>query len=33
VSKAELDFLGRYDNIAFQEGNYQKYGQGAAGFY
>jgi hypothetical protein len=21
--------LGRYDNIAFQEGNYQKYGQGA----
>jgi hypothetical protein len=26
----ELDFLlGRYDNIAFQEGNYQKYGQGA----
>jgi hypothetical protein len=30
VSKAELDFLlGRYDNIAFQEGNYQKYGQGA----
>jgi dsDNA-specific endonuclease/ATPase MutS2 len=30
VLKAELDFLlGRYDNIAFQEGNYQKYGQGA----
>jgi hypothetical protein len=30
VLKAELDFLlGRYDNIAFQEANYQKYGQGA----
>jgi len=30
VLKAELDFLlGRYDNIAFQDGNYQKYGQGA----
>ena len=30
VLKAELDFLlGRYDNIAFQEGNYQRYGQGA----
>jgi dsDNA-specific endonuclease/ATPase MutS2 len=30
VLKAELDFLlGRYDNIAFQEGNYQKYGMGA----
>jgi dsDNA-specific endonuclease/ATPase MutS2 len=30
VLKAELDFLlGRYDNIDFQEGNYQKYGQGA----
>ena len=30
ILKAELDFLlGRYDNIAFQEGNYQKYGQGA----
>ena len=30
VLKAELDFLlGRYDNIAFVEGNYQKYGQGA----
>ncbi|MBG6063326.1 dsDNA-specific endonuclease/ATPase MutS2 [Flavobacterium sp. CG_9.1] len=30
VLKAELDFLlGRYDNIAFAEGNYQKYGQGA----
>jgi len=30
VLKAELDFLlGHYDNIAFGEGNYQKYGQGA----
>lgn len=30
ILKAELDFLlGRYDSIAFQEGNYQKYGQGA----
>jgi hypothetical protein len=30
ILKAELDFLlGRYDNIAFQEANYQKYGQGA----
>jgi dsDNA-specific endonuclease/ATPase MutS2 len=30
VLKAELDFLlGRYDNIDFREGNYQKYGQGA----
>ena len=30
VLKAELDFLlGRYDNIDFQEGNYQKYGLGA----
>ena len=30
VLKAELDFLlCRYDNIAFSEGNYQKYGQGA----
>ena len=30
VLKAELDFLlGRYDNVDFQEGNYQKYGQGA----
>lgn len=30
ILKAELDFLlGRYDNIAFQDGNYQKYGQGA----
>lgn len=30
ILKAELDFLlGRYDNIIFQDGNYQKYGQGA----
>jgi dsDNA-specific endonuclease/ATPase MutS2 len=30
ILKAELDFLlGRYDNIAFQDGNYQKYGLGA----
>ena len=30
VLKSELDFLlGRYDNIAFQDANYQKYGQGA----
>ena len=30
VLNAELAFLlGRYDNIAFQEGNYQRYGQGA----
>ena len=30
ILKAELDFLlGRYDSIAFQEGNYQKYGLGA----
>lgn len=30
VLKSELDFLlGRYDNIAFVEANYQKYGQGA----
>lgn len=30
ILKAELDFLlGRYDNIAFREGNYQKYGLGA----
>ncbi|GEC72724.1 hypothetical protein SAMN05443543_10729 [Flavobacterium flevense] len=30
ILKAELDFLlGRYDNIDFQEANYQKYGQGA----
>jgi dsDNA-specific endonuclease/ATPase MutS2 len=30
ILKAELDFLlGRYDQIFFQEANYQKYGQGA----
>lgn len=30
VLKSELDFmLGRYDNIDFKDGNYQKYGQGA----
>ncbi len=30
IIKSELDFLlGRYDNVAFQDGNYQKYGQGA----
>ena len=30
VLKAELDFLlGRYDQIFFQEANYQKYGHGA----
>jgi len=34
ILKAELDFLlGRYDNIAFQDGNYQKYGQGATEVY
>lgn len=34
VLKAELDFmLGRYDNIKFQEANYQKYGQGATEVY
>ena len=34
VLKSELDFLlGRYDNIAFQDGNYQKYGQGATEVY
>lgn len=34
VLKAELDFLlGRYDSIRFQEGNYQKYGQGATEVY
>lgn len=30
ILKAELDFLlGRYENIAFQDANYQKYGLGA----
>lgn len=34
VLKAELDFLlGRYDNIDFQEANYQKYGMGATAVY
>lgn len=30
ILKSELDFmLGRYDNLIFQDANYQKYGQGA----
>ena len=34
VLKAELDFLlGRYENIVFQDGNYQKYGLGATEVY
>ena len=34
VLKAELDFLlGRYENITFQDGNYQKYGLGATEVY
>jgi hypothetical protein len=34
VLKAELDFLlGRYDNINFQDANYQKYGLGATEIY
>jgi dsDNA-specific endonuclease/ATPase MutS2 len=34
VLKAELDFLlGRYDNITFQDANFQKYGQGATEVY
>jgi hypothetical protein len=34
VLKAELDFLfGRYDNIIFQDANYQKYGAGATEVY
>lgn len=34
VLKAELDFLlGRYDNITFQDANYQKYGLGATEIY
>ena len=34
VLKAELDFLlGRYENIKFQEANYQKYGLGATEVY
>jgi dsDNA-specific endonuclease/ATPase MutS2 len=34
VLKAELDImLGRYDNISFQDANYQKYGLGATEVY
>lgn len=34
VLKAELDFLlGRYNNLTFQEANYQKYGLGATEVY
>ena len=34
VLKSELDFmLGRYENIDFKDGNYQKYGQGATEVY
>ncbi|MEK8179882.1 Smr/MutS family protein [Flavobacterium buctense] len=34
ILKSELDFmLGRYDNITFQEANFQKYGQGATEVY
>lgn len=34
VLKSELDFLlGRYENISFQDGNYQKYGAGATEIY
>ena len=34
VLKSDLDFLlGRYDNIIFQDANYQKYGQGATEVY
>ncbi len=34
VLKAELDFfLGRYDNLTFQDANYQKYGLGATEVY
>lgn len=34
VLKAEIDFLlGRYDNIKFQDANYQKYGLGATEVY
>jgi hypothetical protein len=28
-AQSRVRFLGRYDNIDFREGNYQKYGQGA----
>ena len=34
VLKSDLDFLlGRYDNVSFQDANYQKYGQGATEVY
>ncbi len=34
VLKAELDFLlGRYENVVFQDANYQKYGLGATEIY
>jgi len=34
VLKSELDFmLGRYDNLTFQDANYQKYGSGATEVY
>ena len=34
VLKAELDFLlGRYENIKFQDADYQKYGLGATEVY
>jgi dsDNA-specific endonuclease/ATPase MutS2 len=34
ILKADLDFLlGRYDNISFQDANYQKYGLGATEVY
>lgn len=34
VLKAELDFLlGRYDNVVFQDADYQKYGLGATAVY
>lgn len=34
ILKAELDFLlGRYENIVFQDANYQKYGLGATEIY
>jgi hypothetical protein len=34
ILKSELDFMfGRYDNLTFQDANYQKYGQGATEVY
>jgi dsDNA-specific endonuclease/ATPase MutS2 len=34
ILKSELDFLlGRYDNVIFQDANYQKYGSGATEVY